>query len=308
MDKLLGLTGPVGFRTLCRQENFMRRLLSLAALVLLCNGCGGYYIMNVPDQVASAGGQIVPVARLQRNDMFVMAVPQPGSPMRFRLNGGPLKACGTDELGYAAVQMDAPSEPGRYEMRVAMLDPSGEEIEATVPVFIWDPEKPVVAVDIEAVPAEGWIGSESAATALGRIAEQANILYFTRHDSRTQQRLHDRFDRESFPDGPILLWQRQRWHITRDGPMGMPRVTIEQRLVSQLPEIREEFPKLTLGICRSEAAAQAFVDAGMRALVIGRPTLVGSNVLHRESWEELAEGALPSLLRPEAPVERPRRR
>ncbi|NBB96041.1 MAG: hypothetical protein GVY16_09930 [Planctomycetes bacterium] len=283
----------------------IQRLALLSAAVLWCSGCGGYYIMNVPDQVARTDGQIVPVARLQRNDMFVMAVPQTGSPMRFRLDGGELKACGTDELGYAAVQMPAPDSPGKHQLYVAMLDPVGEEVSATVPVFVWDPSRPVVAVDLDAVPPEGWTNSSDAAAALNRIARKANVLYFTRNSARTQQRVHERFVREGYPDGPILLWQRQRWHITREGRLGIPRVVIEQRLLSQLPVLRDEFPNLTLGICRSETAAQAFVDAGMRALVIGRPGLTGSNLLHRDSWADLARGPLPSFVSPDAPTKRP---
>jgi hypothetical protein len=283
----------------------MQKMLGLLVASLLCSGCGGYYILNVPDQVASEGGQVVPVARLQRNDFFVLAMDQPGAPMTFRVNGEGLKSGKTDELGYAAVQMDAPAETGRHTLNVAMSDMTGEEIKANVPLFVWDPERPVVAVDLDAVPGEGWPESQAAAQALTRLAREANIMYFTRNSSRTQQALHERFAREGFPDGPVLLWQRERWHISREGRFGIPRVVVEQRLVSQLPVLRAEFSNMTLGICSSEAAAQAFVDAGMRALVIGRPSLVGSNLLHRESWSDLARGALPSLVAPDAPTERP---
>lgn len=283
----------------------MRKLLSLLAVVLLCNGCGGYYIMTVPDQVTSAGGQAVPVARLQRNDFFVLAMEQPDAPLMFRVDGEGLKSCHTDELGYGAVQMDAPAEPGNYTLSVTLSDMVGEEVHKEVPLFVWDPDRPVVAVDLSAVPGEGWPASADAASALRRLAEQANIIYFTRTSRETQQAVHERFKRENFPAGPVLLWQRERWHIVRDGRFNIPRVVVEDRLVSQLPVLQGEFPNMTLGICDNQDAAQAFVDAGMRALVIGRGNLVGSNLLNRESWSDLARGALPSLLAPDAPTRKP---
>ena len=44
----------------------MPRPLPLLLAALLTQGCGGYYVLTVPDQVGPAGGDAVAVARLQR--------------------------------------------------------------------------------------------------------------------------------------------------------------------------------------------------------------------------------------------------
>ena len=65
-------------------------------------------------------------------------------------------------------------------------------------------------------------------------------------------------------------------------------------MVSQLPTLRTEFPRMTLGLCRSELSAKAFADAGMKCLVVGNPNLTGSGVIHRADWDDLAAQPLPA--------------
>ncbi|MBN1553543.1 MAG: hypothetical protein JXA11_02270 [Phycisphaerae bacterium] len=287
----------------------MRCLLLLCLLGPCLGGCGGYYILTVPDQVAGAKGDLVPVIRLQRNDFFFLALAARRQAMRFRIyptpdtlpgaeGEGPLRSAFTDKTGYAGVHFSMSEPPvrgkaGLYYMKVALQDIEGAELSAAVPLFVWDPDKPVVAVDYDCLPA-GFLGQDDAVVAaLRNIAETANIVYLTRASRRTQEDAHRRIAEIGIPDGPVLLWQRKRWHIVRDGKYNLPRIVIESRLEGQLPKLVKEFPKMRYGICNSELAAKAFVDAGIQCVVVGNTWMTGSRLIHRDSWDHLAREGLP---------------
>ncbi len=287
----------------------MRTLLLLFLLAPCLGGCGGYYILTVPDQLAKSDGDLVPVVRMQRNDFFVLALPSQNSAMQFRLyptantlpgapGEGPLRSAGTDKTGYAGVHfpMSLPpveGTPGLYYMKVALQDPQGDEVSAAVPVFVWDPKKPVVAVDFDSLPGGFLSKEDSAVVALRNLSRSANILYLTRHSRRSQEDAHRQIFESNLPDGPVLLWQRKRWHIVREGKYNLPRVIVESRLEGRLPKLVEEFPNMQYGICNSQLAAKAFVDAGMKCVMVGNHWVSGSQVIQRDSWEHLAREPLP---------------
>jgi hypothetical protein len=298
-----------GMKTRFCQFGFVAVLLAAS---LSTTGCGGYYVLTVPDQLASTEGEVVPVIRLQRNDFFVMAFPLKYQPMRFRtmtldattgesLEQGALRVCRTDKLGYAAVKIpmsDAPikNKAGRYALSVRLQDVEGEEVGSDAPLYVWDPKKPAVAVDYDMFPASGFGELTEAAVALQAIAKTANIFYLTRHEGNTQQATHSRLARDGLPDGPVLLWQRERWHIawkeSRWLMSDYPEIVVETKLIHQLIGLRAMFPKLQMGICNNGLAAKTFVDAGMGCAIIKNDWLKGSTLTHYASWDDLARRGL----------------
>lgn len=283
----------------------LRTALILIAACCFATGCGGYYIMSAPDTLAAQDEAAVAVARLQRNDFFVLAMAVPKAAIRFRVlpgdanpdnrtERGPLRAAHTDDLGYAGVHIpmvDAPvrNQPGKYQLRVAMLDAEGEEIVRVVPLYVWDPARAVVAVDLDSLPGGVLYASDEAVRAVRTLAANAHVIYLTRRDEPTMRRLHDRLESGGFPDGPILQWQRKHWHIVREGKFKIPRVKIETRLVSQLEDLVRQFPNLRVGVCNGDLAARAFVNLGMTCVVVNNPWLQGSQITHRKTWSGLAD-------------------
>ena len=258
----------------------MRRLLILILLApAVLGGCGGYYTLTVPDQLAPAGKDAVTVVRLQRNDFIFTPMPVKQAAMRMFVAGYPERAAFTDELGYGGTSVAIPAKPGRYKMTVAHLDKLGEEISATVPLYVWNAERKIVAVDLDCVLACSQV--DQVRLALNKLAADSNILYLTRKEVKDYATLHERIEAIGHPDGPILSWRRQRWHIEPGGKLGL-RVVIEPRLVNQLDEIRKEFASLEVGVCDSSLAGRAFTDAGIQAVVIGDGI----------SWSELSERGL----------------
>ncbi len=270
---------------------FVLALCVLSGLLAL-GGCGssmGDYILTVPDMVAPAGGEGVAVVRLQRNDFVVMAPPVKLAAMRLAVGEEFERGAYTDDLGYAGTMLPVPSSPGRYELKVAHLDRFGDEVSAVAPAYVWDPNAPVVAVDLDCLPGLSLGFSRQSSRALDRVAKGAKILYLTRRRASTHGELHKNLIGAGYPDGPILGWQRQYWHIVREGKYNLPRVVVEHRLVSQLSDLRKMLGGLTMGICHNSLAAKAFAESGMRVVIVGNARVSAENVIRRASWSELAD-------------------
>jgi len=266
-------------------------LAPLALLTAIAGGCGGQYILTVPDQLAPPGGEAVAVVRLQRNDFFVLSLAVERAAMLFKIDGGPQRGAYTDKIGYAGASVPVPDAIGRYDLHVAHLDREGDEVRATAPVYVWDADKPIIAADLDSLPLVGPPAQEARA-ALTKLAYGANVLYMTRKGVDKHASLHEYLAGAGYPDGPVLLWQRERWHIVREGRYKLPRVVVESRLVGQLSQLRVMFPKLTTGVCDSKLAAKAFLDAGLQCVVVGTAKIDGpdaeSRITRYPSWADVA--------------------
>jgi len=272
---------------MCRS---MFLVVPLALLTAVAGGCGGQYILTVSDQLAPPGGEAVAVVRLQRNDFFVLSLAVEGAVMRFSIDQGPQRGAYTDKIGYAGASVPVPGAVGRYDLQVAHLDRQGDEVRASAPVYVWETEKPIIAADLDSLPLVGPAAQEAQA-ALARLACGANVLYMTRKGVDEHASLHEYLAGAGYPDGPVLLWQRERWHIVRAGRYKLPRVVVESRLVGQLSQLRVMFPKLTTGVCDSKLAAKAFLEAGLRCVIVGEAKIDAGDAPDRitryPSWADL---------------------
>ncbi len=268
----------------------MLRISFVLLMTATLSGCGGYYILTVPDQLAAAGGEATVIARLQRNDFFVMSFPVRSAAMRFRLADSSIqRAAHTDELGYAATTVTVPDKPGKYVVIVEHMDYEGEELETEAPAYVWDAEYPLVAVDLDALPGP-WNkqSRDSARQALQVIAGGANVLYLTRRSVKHHASMHGWLKSNGYPDGPVLLWQREYWHVVRDKKWKFPRIVVESRLVSQIAALRKTFKNFRLGICTSALAARSFASAGLRSVMVGTEPVNVPKLIRRTSWASLA--------------------
>jgi len=264
--------------------------LCLVGGVLLSGGCGGDYVLTVPDMVAPAGGEGVAVVRIQRVDFMFVPTSVKGALIQLQVEDKPNRGAYSDAFGYAGTTLAVPDKPGRYKLNASHSDHWGDEVRAESRAYVWDPKAPAVAVDLDCLPGMVLGFSKQSSLALGRAAKGANILYLTRRGSSSHARLHAELARAGYPDGPILEWQRQYWRIVRDGKYGnWPRAIFENRLVSQLPDLRTMLPGLTAGICEDYLAAKAFAEANMRVVVVGGAKVEAKDVVRRASWSELAE-------------------
>lgn len=262
----------------------MRSLAILLPLLLAAPlGCGGGYILTVPDQLAPAGGDTVAVVRLQRAEIALMALPVPDALIRLQAGDGPQRGAYTDDMGYAGTPVPVPAAAGRYAFRVGHGDKDGDEIYREVPIYVWEANRPAVAVDLDSLPSPWSPVAQAAREGLLRLARDRNICYVTRRPVDSHAAAHRELAAGGYPDGPVLLWQQQRWHIVHESEYHY-RVVVESRLVSQLAVLRKSLPGLTAGLTDSAASAQGFVQAGLKAVLIGG---AGSRLAN---WSDLKEG------------------
>ncbi|MHC4561351.1 MAG: hypothetical protein ACYS8X_01105 [Planctomycetota bacterium] len=281
-----------------------RQLLCLLTLtVLATGGCGGYYILSAPDQVAPAGKDAPVVVRMQRNDFFVLDLAWKEAFLRFSIDNGPERIAVTGPDGYAGTMVPTPPAPGHYVMTIDYQDPDGEEVGGLAPVYSWEPQQRVVAVDLDGLPIYKFFGAaEVSAEALSRIARSANIVYMTRRSVREHHYVHDALDAAGYPSGPVLRWQRERYHL-EPWKYKMQKVVVESRLVSQLEQLRKSFPHLTMGITDNTLAAKAFAAAGLEVRMIGGAKAPDYAIVERTSWGQLASEG---LFADETPIPRER--
>jgi hypothetical protein len=245
-------------------------------MTLTTLGCSGQYVMTAPDQIAPVGSSVATVVRLRRHELTFLTLPVKKGPVRFSIADSPLRCAYTDNSGYAASAVPVPEKPGLYAMTIATQDIHGDEYSRDFPAYVWDKDKAIVAVDLEAVPLEGKEAA-SAQAALTRIANDANIIYLTRRDVDDYENIHQRIVALKLPDGALLPWRRSDWRGSR--------------MASQLPQLREQFTNLNFGICGSQAAVNTFSAAGMECIVVGTIPIKGAKVAER-SWADLTEKGL----------------
>ncbi len=267
------------------------RLAACLCLAAAVAGCGGDYILTAPDQLAAAGEEATVVVRLQRNDFFVLALPVERAAMTFQTGGLHEVGAYTDQLGYAGTRVPVPSDPGQYDLRIAHLDIYGDDIHRTARLFVWDKQQAIVAVDLDALPWKISPDSPAAVAAINRLARDARIVYLTRQEADQHRRLGAWLDEMGYPDGPILLWQHKKWHIV-PGTWRIPRIVIEDEMVSRLPELRKAFANFSAGVSTGALAAEGFADAGLQPVLVGTGSAGEAEVTRRASWQDLAEKGL----------------
>lgn len=238
-----------------------RLLMTLLAAALL-GGCGGGYILVAPDVAAMPGGTAPVVVRLQRREFWFHAPSQAGAAIIFHLAGEAQRCGRTDDAGYASIAIRVPAKPGRYRVLIDHQDSLGDTVSGQAEVFVLSADKPILAVDLDALPRSGG-HVHAAVAALKRLQLQAQILYTTERKAAKPAEAHDFLKGAGYPAGPVLPWRKPRfWRVGRwwkrsDRPGAMEA-------------LRERLPGLLWGITSSAPAGKAFLRAGLKPLIVGR--------------------------------------
>ncbi len=265
-------------------------VLFLACLASLA-GCGGQYVLTIPDQVAPTGGHVAAVVRLEQYEFasFMMSVED--APMRVRVADGTERAAFTDVMGFAGTTVPAPAKPGKYDLHVAMQSIRGDEVEGVAPAYIWAPTAKVLAVELEALPDMSDPTADDALAALRRIAKDTHIVYLTRRSPYEMAAARRKITDVGYPDGPVLAWRQSFTHLTRVGRLRLIWFVTESNLVSRVEYLRRIFPGLKHGICGSAQSGMAMAKAGAEPILVGQEG-PAPHYVQRSSWDELARGGL----------------
>ncbi len=297
-----------------------RAFLQLAILLpaALLTGCGGHYILAAGDQLSSPEGELAIVARVQHNEIRSVDVAVENQTISVRLYPfGQAKSSTQTDIevparsrefgaisntnGYVALTMpldEKPiyNKPGKYDLKLSLQSPFGDQQFAVVPVYVVDKTRPLVAVDLEALPSESFfVKNAPAAKALRHIATYATIVYYASHSGATRQRIHAELLGGGYPDGAVLLWQPRRWQITRSKRFYVPTdISFQRSLDNNLPAMRKEFPNFKFAITSRYLAAQTFATAGLDVFAVTAKPFTG-DVINIPAWDTLAERVLAKL-------------
>ncbi|MDY7010755.1 MAG: hypothetical protein SVV80_08395 [Planctomycetota bacterium] len=252
----------------------MRRIILLLTTAIL-GGCSGEYILTAPDAAVLAGQDAPLVVRLQRRELWRYAPPQTGAAVTFQLGEGSPQCARTDEAGYAALSIKAPGQPGQYNVALYHQDINGDSAKGAAAIYVLAPDKPIAVVDTDSLPRS----DKQVAQAVGaivRIQLTAQVIYVTKKYSGRPARARELLTGHGYPDGPVVPYSgtRRWWKRHRSGADAME-------------ELHRRFPKLRWGITDDDDAAEAFANAGLKVLIIGREKVEIEDVERFGSWAEV---------------------
>ena len=277
------------------------RLTGVLVCVLALAGCGGEYIITVSDQVAPAGGSANVVIRLERYEFASIRKSVEGAPIRLQVvdQVPPLLECGayTDEIGftgaltdqgYAGTAVPVPKKEGKYVLRVSLQDNRGDEARSETPVYVWQRDSSVTAVDLDSLPAAEEPAAAHAGAALARVAKNSHVVYLTQTDAGDKDAARAKVTTRGYPDGPVLTWRRSTLHFARIGPLRLPQFVRESRLVMHMKYLKALLPGLKAGLCATAPAAREFAEAGISPVIVGTADTEGVAATRRADWADVS--------------------
>ena len=287
--------GPNGATVIKRPENLSVALMA-ACVMALC-GCGGEYILTVPDLVAPPGETANVVIRLERYEFASLRMTVEGAPMRFQV--GKLLEVGayTDEMGFTGLLTDAgyagtavpmPETEGTYVLNVSLQDNEGDQAHVETPVYVWARGSALTAVDLDSLPVAEEMDAVYARAALAAVAMTSHVVYLTQAGVGDKAALREKIVTAGYPDGPVFTWRRSTLHFVRTGPLRLPQFVRESRLVMHMRYLKALYPGLAGGICTTSGAAAELAEAGIMPVLVGEADVEGLTVTRRSTWSDLA--------------------
>jgi len=259
----------------------MKRMCAFLTAAML-GGCGGELILTAPDAVGLPGEPAVTVVRVQRREIWRYAPPAEGAAVTARIGPDMLRSGRTDSSGYAAVALPAPRQPGRNEVKISHQDLWGDEATAVAFLYVMDPDRPVLAVDMDSLPT-GKAGGE-AVGALACLAEEAQILYVSQEKAGDPHGAHAKLDAAGLPDGPVIPWiKSSRW---KDA------LPWRKDSMPSLAALRGRLPRMSWAVAAEDDEAEEFLRSGLSVLAVGSFAVravpaEGARVVHVKSWSEV---------------------
>jgi len=249
-------------------------------LAVLLGGCGGEYVLTAPDVLGLPGESAPAVIRLQRREFWFHAPPCRDAAIIFCLDQEQTQCARTDKAGYAAVGVMLPESPGRYRLSLHHQDTLGDTVSGQAWVYVLSPDRPVVAVEVDGLPAEGRAVAEAAA-ALERVAEQAELVYATQ-ESAARPELARRFlHNAGYPDGPVLpCVLADPWYSGWPGRQPQEPGMLEQ--------LRQRVPAFRWAVTARVDTVEAFRRAGLEVILVGDGSAGVQGARSVAGWGELS--------------------
>ncbi len=228
-------------------------------------GAKGEYLFTVMDTIAAPGSETQLRVRIRGGD-FLQG--QPGLAVRFYRDGKLFKVAETDTDGTATITF-TPKAPGDYEFLVQVataglreMPPKPETLllacrEPDSPMAVIDLDKTVVASGFETVLLGEAKPMAESQRVLARLASERSIVYLTHRPDYFGPKSKRWLAEHGFPRGPLLL-----------STLGGFLKGSEAFKAGRIAELRKTFSRIEIGIGDKISDGQAYLDSGLRAIVI----------------------------------------
>ena len=217
----------------------MPRTSTTVLLVAMLAGCGGRYVVSVPDAVTTGGSARV-VTQLRRYEVWPITFPVEQAAVVVNVADEPHRAAHTDSDGIATFMVPAPTPVGSYRIHFRHQDARGDEASATGRCYVMDPQRLTVAVDIAAVERDYEVPLHQLRSA------GVQIVYVDDEVAGQTEPLRWWIVGNGLPDGPMLAWRWRRDWLGR-------RVEV----VGSLPAAKEQLPGLLMVFWNDDDLAEA---------------------------------------------------
>jgi len=229
----------------------------LLAAGLGLGGCGGEFILSVPDTVTAMGQDAPVVVRLQQQEFWKLTPALKDALLQMWVLPDRKRAAYTGKAGYAATTVPTPEAAGRYTLTVCHQDHRGDEISRTGSVFVLDDRRAVLAVDWEAIDSDE--GARAAVEPLRRLQQAGiQIVYLSAERTRRPGEAHQWLAEHNLPDGAVISWGwRRNWY----------RKAVQ--VTGAMPIARRMLPGMLIAAGREDDFLRAAEMTGMLAVHVG---------------------------------------
>ena len=249
--------------------------IALAAAGVAARAADGRFgaVLTAFDELARPGEVVTVRAKLEHDGLAGLHPHLHDHLLAFGGPGVGAREARTAGEGIAAVEVRTPGGPGGGVERVRVrFDGSRHHrpAEATARVFAWPAGRPILVVDIDhtisdrrerdvlfvdnaAIPAV-----DGAVDALTKLARSYRIVYLTARDESLFNKSRAWLEARGFPEGPLF---------TRDYNLFGPGQGAFKRRF--LVDLRRRFPDLAVGVGDTPDDARAYLDAGLKAVLLG---------------------------------------
>jgi phosphatidate phosphatase APP1 len=194
----------------------------------------------------------------------------------------------TGDDGIATVSWTPPAaRPDAYEFTVSLApDAKCAAPDATLRVFVRDPKRPVLVVDLDgtvcaasalevATKEPGDLPAlEGSAEALHALSKRYDILYLTARDDGLFARSRAWLDLRGFPAAPVLV---------RD--LKVTTLSAERFKKGRLVELKRDY-NLVAGVGDRDEDGDAYLAAGMKAVLVG-PGSTPEGAVRFDDWKKV---------------------
>ena len=253
----------------------MVRTILMLVLAVGLGGCGGEFILSVPDTVTTVGQNAPVVVRLQQQEFWRLARPMEDALMQVWALPKQKRAAYTSKQGYASAAVPVAERLGPHTLTVCHQDDRGNEVCRNGTIFVLDDRLAVLAIGWEAIEDEQ--DARAAAEPLRRLQQGGiQIVYLATHLAARPGEAHRWLSRHNLPDGPVLSWGwRRNWYFKA------------VQVTGSLPIARRMLPGMMIAAGREDDLLRAAEQAGMVAIHVGAGR--GEQFGQVANWAELAE-------------------